>query len=193
MSRLLGGGSPFHEQQVFAREDGFATLIEGLAGFNHDSVRGPFRVESFLLDRHNDVDRISDKHRLNETEAVVAIGHSPRIDGVRRESDGDAENQSAVRHALAKWLRAAPFGVHVVGVEIAGLAGVNDNIGLGDRPAARLAALIDRVILKILIAYHAFIEPGRKQGYRAPVGPLSLLRLTIASIKFTFTGKISTS
>jgi len=45
-----------------------------------------------------------------------------------------------MRHTALEVLRRAPFGVHVVGKEIAGLAGVGDDVGLGYRAAQRFSS-----------------------------------------------------
>src|SRR3546814_16293509 len=48
-------------------------------------------------------------------------------------ADADREDHRAVRDALADILRRAPDGIHMMREEIAGMAGVNDEIGFGDR------------------------------------------------------------
>jgi len=150
----LCGGSAFHEQQVLASEDDFGALVESLAGFNNDSVRGSFRVVAFFFDRNDRVNRISDKDRLDEAEAIVSIRHGVRINGASRQTYGDTEHERAMGDTLAKWLLAAPFGVHVMRVEIASLTGVEDNIGLSDCPAVSFAAFFERVVLKIPFRQH---------------------------------------
>ena len=53
-----------------------------------------------------------------------------------------------MRHTLLEILSGAPFGVHVMGKEIAGLAGVNDDVGFRNRPTQRHAPLADRIVLE---------------------------------------------
>ena len=62
-----------------------------------------------------------------------------------------------MRHALAEVLRRAPFGVHVMREEVAGLAGMGDDVRLRDRASQGLAALADPIVLeKPLLDDHDF-------------------------------------
>jgi hypothetical protein len=76
-----------------------------------------------------------------------------------------------VRHAPPKRLFAAPLGVHVVRKKIAGLAGVQDDIGFGDGTAAGLTACVDDVILEELFADHVSPPPLRGSDLSAPATP----------------------
>jgi hypothetical protein len=49
---------------------------------------------------------------------------------------------------LAKRLGFAPFGIHVVWVKVARLAGMGDNVTFGDGPSKRNALFVDDVIIK---------------------------------------------
>jgi hypothetical protein len=55
-------------------------------------------------------------------------------------------------HARSEWLCLAPFSIHVMGIEIARLARVNNDIGLSDGAAAALASSTHFVIFEILSA-----------------------------------------
>jgi hypothetical protein len=52
--------------------------------------------------------------------------------------------------ALAEGLGLTPFRIHVMGEEIAGVTGVNDEIRFADRSAMGFADGTDRVVLEIL-------------------------------------------
>src|SRR5579872_839267 len=102
-----------------------------------------------LLDRGRGADRVADEHRLDESQAVVAVGHRARIDRARSHAHSDAEDERAVRHAALEVLGRAPHRVQMVREKVAGLAGVSDDVGFGDRAAERPAVLADLKVLEI--------------------------------------------
>ena len=61
-----------------------------------------------------------------------------------------------MRDAALEILRRAPFGVHVMREKIACLAGVNDDVGFGDRASHAAAREADAIILEKL-----FLDHGR--------------------------------
>src|SRR5260370_36161897 len=62
--------------------------------------------------------------------------------------------RSLLGHAHSKWLSLAPFSIHVMGIEIARLARVNNDVGLSDGAAAALASSTNFVVFEILSHYH---------------------------------------
>jgi hypothetical protein len=59
-----------------------------------------------------------------------------------------------MRDALAKGLTPAEFGIHVMRKEVAGMARVKYDVGLGDCTAKGAAAVADGVILEELLSLH---------------------------------------
>src|SRR5579862_8236882 len=108
---------------MLANENGFAGLIGDFEHFDDDAMARAPRVIALLLDRRPSADRVADEDRLDEPEPVVAVRHRARIDRARRRADADAEDKRAVGHAALEVLRRAPYRIHVMGKEIAGLAG----------------------------------------------------------------------
>src|SRR3546814_8248155 len=76
-------------------------------------------------------------------------------------ADADREDHRAVRDALADILRRAPDGIHMMREEIAGMAGVNDEIGFGDRAPETGARRTDFILLEILFNDHRWAPSGR--------------------------------
>ena len=102
-------------------------LIGHFEQFDDDAVVRAARMVALLRDRRLGPDGVADEHRLDEAQAIVTGGYRAGIDVRRRHPDADAEDECAVRHAPFEVLRRAPLGVHVVGKEVAGLAGVGDD------------------------------------------------------------------
>jgi hypothetical protein len=125
---------------VVGYEDGFAALVEDFEGFDDDAVCGPLRIFAQLFDRDADMDGVVEEDGLDEAETIVAIAHGAGIDGSGCHADCDAEDQSSMGHALAEGLGAAPLGVHVMRIEVAGLARMQDYIGFCDGSADGFAA-----------------------------------------------------
>ena len=61
--------------------------------------------------------------------------------------------------ALAEGLGAAELGIHVVGEEIPRMAGMDDDVGLGDRAAQGLPCRADHVVLEKLLLLHLSLLP----------------------------------
>ena len=64
------------------------------------------------------------KNRTDKADAVVAIGEGDGIDLIGGHADADAQDERAMGDALFEFLGLDPFGIHVMGEEIAGLARV---------------------------------------------------------------------
>ena len=69
-------------------------------------------------------------------------------------TDRDTEDECPMSHACSEWLCLAPFSIHVMGIVIARLARVNDDIGLSNGSAAALASSTQFVIFEVLSADH---------------------------------------
>jgi len=133
---------------VLADEHRLPHLVDDFEQFDDDAVARASRMIALLLDRRFGPDGVADEYRLDEAQAIVAGGHGARIDVRRRHADADAEDERAMRHATLEVLRRAPLGVHVMGKEVAGLAGVGDDVGFGDRAPQRLARFVGGEILE---------------------------------------------
>src|SRR3546814_15208564 len=100
-------------------------------------------------------------HRADEAQPVVTIRHGVRVDRGRGQADADREDHRAVRDALADILRRAPDGIHMMREEIAGMAGVNDEIGFGDRAPETGASRTVFLLLAILFNDTRWAPSGR--------------------------------
>jgi hypothetical protein len=139
---------------MFADEHGFAALVRDLQRFYDDSVSGPFGVVAFLFDGDRSANCVADENRFDESQSIVAVTHSLRIDYPSRKANTDREDERAMRHPLTERLGTAPLGVHVMGKEVTGLSGVEHNVGLGDSAAAGLACVAGCVVFKKQTAVH---------------------------------------
>jgi hypothetical protein len=162
---LLGwaGGRAIYQQQVFAYEDQFMLLVEDFAAFDDDSLIWPFGYAAFLCHCDHNSNSVADKHRPDEAQPIVSIGHGVWIHGTCCEPDGHAEGQRSMSHALAKWLGSAPLLIHVMRVEVTGLTGVKHDVGLGDGAAGRVSACAYCVLFEIYRACH-FPSYWRRSG-----------------------------
>ncbi len=140
---------------MLARKHGFIVLIEDFHQLADHAMRWFFVVVLFL-DRHANADGIANKNGLDETQAVIAVGKRLGIDRARRHANRDAEDQRAVRDTLLELLRLAPFGIHVMRVKIARLAGVDDNVRLRDRATQSFPHIADSVVFKKLRDEHKY-------------------------------------
>src|SRR5277367_1122828 len=103
---------------MFADEHGLAALICDLQCFYDDSVSGAFGVVTFLFDGDRSANCVADEDRLDESQSVVAIAHSLRIDYTSCKANANREDERAMRHPLTEGLGTAPLGVHVMGKEV---------------------------------------------------------------------------
>src|ERR1044071_6060074 len=93
--------STLHQQQMFAREDGLSALIQNFQRFDHHSVTR-LLVLTFFFDRDSAANCVANEHWFNKAQPVVTVAERERIDFTGGHSNRDAENQSAVRNALAE-------------------------------------------------------------------------------------------
>ena len=138
-----------HHQQVFAGQDDFAALVGHLAKFYDHAVAGRFRTVFPLLDGDGDVNGVADEDGADEAEAVVTVGEGFGVDMAGGHADCHAEDEGPVGDTLAEGLRAAPLGIHVVRVKVAGLACVDHDVGFGDGAAERLPHSAECVVFKV--------------------------------------------
>src|SRR6516225_4735871 len=134
---------------MLADQYGLTLLIDYLAGLDHDSMVRPLRVIALFLDRDLHVQSVSNKDGVYEAQTVVSVRHSMRVDDTCCHTDPDAEDQCPVRNPMSKRLRTAPFLIHVVRIEISRLAGMQNNVRLGDRSSARYAVFFRLVFVKV--------------------------------------------
>lgn len=149
MSDAALRGTPHDQEKMFADQHRFASLVEDPGCLDYDSIVWSFGIVPFLLDRDVDMQGITDEYGAHKTQSVVSVGHRVGIDDPRGHSDPDAEDEGAVCDTSAKGLGAAPFFVHVVGIEVARVAGVQNNVGFCDRAAAGHPLGADLIIFKI--------------------------------------------
>jgi hypothetical protein len=144
---------------MLADQHGLVVLIEHLDLLGHDPALGPLRVIALVDDCGGDANGIADEDRPDEAQPIIAIRHRAHIDRPGGHADRYAEDQRAVRDALAEILGFTPLGVHMVWEEVAGLSGMYHDVGLGDRAAERLAGEADGVIFEELFLEHGLNAP----------------------------------
>jgi hypothetical protein len=82
----------------------------------------------------------------------------------RCHSHANAKDQGSVGQTLSERLSFAPFGIHMMRVEVAGLTGVHHDVGLGDGAAASFPVCAGFVIFKILFLKHLFLRSPRNSS-----------------------------
>ena len=167
-------GALFDEKQVVANQHGFASLIRHLASFDHHAVSRAPRIFSLFGNCHFHVERVADVDRFDEPEPVVPIRHGAWVHDLGGHTHRNAEDEGSVRNAVAEGLSPAPFFVHVVRVEVAGLAGVDHDVGFRDGPPGGDTGVAGLVVLKKLFGYHAYPPSSRSEKFgRFPAISLS--------------------
>jgi hypothetical protein len=142
------GFIPLDEVQVLADQNGLLFLIADLYPFHDDAMFRPLRIFAFLVNGSCHINRVAQENRQDETHVVVAIRHRARIDIARGHSNGDTQNQRAVRDSPPERLCPAPRFIHMMRVEIAGLPGMQNYIRFGNGSAAGSSLIADPVLLK---------------------------------------------
>jgi len=135
---------------MLAHQDNFLVLIISLYLF-YNQPKPRLLMIRLTLNLHIHPDRIPDKYRPDKTQPLIAIGHRHLIDLSGGKSYCYAEYKSAMRHPPLKRLRLTPLFVHMMREKIAGLTGVNDDIGFCDRTTHRLPALLRLKFFEILL------------------------------------------
>ena len=163
MAATFGGGSGYRasglgfwwqrlatlgQEQMIAGKHGLLALIENFQALNDET-----HIRSFVGPLFGDGDLaangVADEDGFDEAEPIVPVGKGEGVDVPRSHADGDAEDKRAVGDALTEILGFAPLGVHVMGIEVAGLPGVEDDVGLGDGAAQGLPFFALGVILEM--------------------------------------------
>jgi len=129
-------------------QDDLVTLINDFKRLDHDSMGSSLWVVTLFLDRNARADRVVQENWPDKSKAIVTITHRTRIDLSRRLPNANAEDKGSVGNALPERLRFAPFGVHVVRVEITCLPCMKDYISFRDRSPEGLARTSNLVILE---------------------------------------------
>src|SRR5205823_2547169 len=83
------------------------------------------------------------------------------------QADADGEGHGAVGDALTERRGFGELRVQVMGEEIAAVAGVDDEIGLGDGPAGGGAGGADDVVFVVERLFHGGVLPERVGRARA--------------------------
>lgn len=161
---------------MFAYQYQFIFLVGYLAALNHNSMTWSFRDVALLFDRNGDPNRVADKHWPDKSQPVIAIGNRVGIHDARSKADPDAEDERSVRDAPSERLRPAPFLVHVVWIEVSGLAGMKDDVGFGNGAARRVSLRSHSVVFEICKVRHG-LPP------RASRCPLATLLFSTAGVE----------
>src|SRR5271154_3474430 len=130
---------PLDDQDVLAIHDDFAVLVDYFARFDHATGIRALGVWLLFFDRDSRVNRVTDKNGLRKAQAVVSVSESDGIDLAGGEADSDGERHRAVGDALAEGSFTRKFRVHVVREIISRVAGVEDNVGFGNRAAGSMS------------------------------------------------------
>lgn len=140
--------------QVFTDENGFLALVGDFDFLHYKSITW-LLVVPFLGDGRCGRDRVIDKHGLYEAQPVVSIRHGDRVDVFRSRTDGDAEDQCAMRDPLLKVLGCTPFCIHVVGKEVSRLPCMDDDVRFSYGTAASGPRETNFVFLKVdFLCFH---------------------------------------
>ena len=128
-------------------------LIVGLYRFDNQAIPWLLMVGN-TLDRHFHPDGIPDKNGSDKAQPFVSIGHRYLVDVIGCQADGDAEDKCAVSDPFTKRLHLAPFFIHMMRKEVAGLAGVDHDIRFCNRAPGRLPGMANLEFLEILLHPH---------------------------------------
>ncbi len=135
-----------------------AVLVEHLQGLGHKAALRMLGVFALFLQRHLHMDSVADKHRVDEPQAVVAVGEGGGVDQVRGHSNRYGKGQGTVGDAPAELRGLGEFRVHVVGEEIPGLACVEHDIRLRDGAPDVLAHASNLIFFKVNCLFHRLIS-----------------------------------
>ena len=120
-----------------------------------DFVRRGGTADVFLDKLYDMIDFLFPYYvKEGKNQLVIAVGEGHGVDDGRGHSYAHAEHQSAVGNALAEVRSLAPFCVHMMGEEIAGLTGVHHHVRLGNGTAHRLTDSAHLIILIVNILKH---------------------------------------
>lgn len=164
--KLSGNRLTSHQVQMLAREHDGSVLIGHGELLDHNAHITPLGVWALFADGGDHRDGVVDKHGLDKAQAVIAIRHGMRIDVASSHPHRHTKHQRPVRHALPKWLRFAPFRVHVMRKKVTRLAGMGHDVTFGDGAAKRGTTTADLIFFKILLANHSvpFVSAMRNRA-----------------------------
>ncbi len=91
---------------------------------------------------------------FGKRKTIVPVRERGGIDLAGGEADADRERHRAVGDALAEGSVAREFLVHVMREKIAAVAGVEDDVGFGDRAAGGVSLRADYVIIEVFRFRH---------------------------------------
>jgi hypothetical protein len=139
----------FYDENMLAVENYFAALIDHFACFDDSAKTWTLRIFFLFLDGDARVNRVTYKDRFGETQPVISVSESNRIDLTRRQSDSDRERHRSVGDALTEWGLARELRVHMMGKEVAGVTGMQNEISLGNGPPRGLSLDPDDVVIEV--------------------------------------------
>jgi len=116
----------FYDENMLAIEHYFAALIDHFACFDDSAKTWTLRVFFLSLDCDARVNRVAYKDRFGETQPVISVSESNRVDLAGRQSDSDCERHCSVRDALTERGLARELRVHMMGKEVAGVTGMQN-------------------------------------------------------------------
>ena len=137
-------------QQVVCNHNGFALLVNDVEMLGHDALVGMLLMVFLIANGDYRMNGVADIDRFDKAQVVIAIREGNGVDKRGGEANAHAECQRAVGDTLTKVVLLAPIGVYVVRKEVARLAGVNHDVGLGDGLAARGTGVSQLIVLKIV-------------------------------------------
>lgn len=116
-------------------QDHFITLVQDFTRLHHAPQGLSLQIVLLLFDGNSGSQRVPDEYGFRKTQPVVAVGECHRINLAGGQSDPDSEGHRAMGNPLPEWCLPRELGIHVMGEIVPGMARVNNDIGLGDRPA----------------------------------------------------------
>jgi hypothetical protein len=156
----------FNQEDMFAIQDYFVTLIQNLTSFHHPAQVGPFGILLLVQNRNPGAQRVANENWFRKSQFIVSIGKGDRIDFSRGESNSYGECHGSVGDALAEWGLAGKLGIDVMGEKVSTMPGVDDDIGFRDGSSGRDAVGADLVVLEILGSGHRWIGLGKSKVRR---------------------------
>src|ERR1700720_603991 len=144
----------FYDENMLAVEHHFAALIDHFACFDDSAKTWTLRVFFLSLDCDARVDRVSYKDRFRETQPVISVSECNRIDLACCQSDSNRERHGSVSDALTERGLTRKLRVHMMGKEVAGVTGMQNEISLGNGPSRGLSLGPYNVVLEVFDFFH---------------------------------------
>lgn len=139
---------------MFADHHEVVVLVKYFEFLDHNTVGRPF-VISLIRNGNFGGDGVVDEDRPDKAQAIVSVGHRPRVNQVRGGAYSDGKDQGAVGDALFEVLGFAELGIHVVREKVAALPGMEHDVGLGDGAPHGGAFVVEYIVFEVNVLDHS--------------------------------------